>query len=1187
MHPMRSLTRSTGRIVAALIAAIVGVTGLVTLVVPAGAASAPTIANGNAGYTPGTTTPPNQFNVITLVSGGASSVNTSSLTIVSQPASGTATAASGIISYTPDASTTGVQTLTFALCAPGDTYPSPGNCSTATMTYTPSTGQYLGDSVIGNSVIEDVQMGVTAPATAPQGGTLSASFAPVSETIPASDSGYTVNSAGQFSAILPLPSGLTYVPGTLSVTGGDATTSGHFQATYCTGPVSGACTAQINSGNYKTTYPYIETYLNGTVPGGSNVTLPTISAQFQATGNPGTTANFDLTEFVLVINTVITVNFDGYPSCASCGGSGTPTYQAPTPLASTQIVSSGPPAVSGLSPATGSTAGGTSVTISGTNLSGATAVDFGTTPATIVSDGATSITAKSPSTTTLGAVDVTVTTPAGTSATSSADQFTYTPPPAGPTVTGISPATGPTAGGTSVVITGTNLGGATGVYFGQAPAAITQNSNTQITATSPPGTGTADVTVVTANGVSAPSNVDRFSYGGPGTSQIGSWSDSASCGLPSTVTAPAGASSAIISATGGVGGGGGGAASSNSGGSGGNAGVVTGATVAVSGGQPLTAVTGCAGATAPHGSGVVSTGGAGGNGYTGGGSGGNGYYCAGVTISGACLGTSGPDGSGGGGGGSSGVCLGTSCTSQNVPLVVAGGGGGGGESMCAGSNGGAGGTGGGGSSTASADATGSGPSGTNGGNGVTSGNVGGAGGVNSSGGYGGSGGNGNTSVSLGDSAANGGGGGGYVGGLGSTANAAIDCGTGGGGGAGSSYAVNGSGASFSTSSGAAAVTITFYGFVGTPPSVTTQPHSQTVTAGTPVSFTSGASGNPSPAVQWQESTDGGATWTALGGANGDTYTFTPQAGDDGSQFRAVFTSSVGSATSNPATLSVQTPPVVTTDPTDTTAVTGHTATFTAAASGVPAPTVQWQVSTDGGATWNDVTGATSGTLAFTTAPGQSGNEYQAVFTNVVGSATSTAATLTLETTPTVTTQPQSAAVFPGASVTFTAAASGTPTPTVQWSVSTNGGATFTPIGGATSDSYTVSNAQLYESGYQYEATYTNDAGTATTDPATLTVQSLTITTTSLPNGSLYSKSNKVQYSATLTAAGGYPPYKWTLVPGSSLPPGLKLSAKGVIQGKAIAAGTFTFTVQVANKKPVTGVGIVNSTTKQLSVTVTG
>ena len=48
-----------------------------------------------------------------------------------------------------------------------------------------------------------------------------------------------------------------------------------------------ACTAQIDSGNYKTVYPYIETYLNTTIAGGDNVTLPTVTAQFTATGSPG------------------------------------------------------------------------------------------------------------------------------------------------------------------------------------------------------------------------------------------------------------------------------------------------------------------------------------------------------------------------------------------------------------------------------------------------------------------------------------------------------------------------------------------------------------------------------------------------------------------------------------------------------------------------------------------------------------------------------------------------------------------------------------------------------------------------------------------------------------------------------------------------------------------------------------
>ena len=134
-------------------------------------------------------------------------------------------------------------------------------------------------------------------------------------------------------------------------------------------------------------------------------------------------------------------------------------------------------------PTAGPLAGGTPVTITGTGFSGATVVDFGTLPATnVVVVSATQITATSPAAA-AGTVDVTVTGPGGTSATSAVDQFTYM---VAPTVTGVSPAVGPTAGGTSVTITGPSFTGATAVDFGTAAASsFTVNSATQITAISP------------------------------------------------------------------------------------------------------------------------------------------------------------------------------------------------------------------------------------------------------------------------------------------------------------------------------------------------------------------------------------------------------------------------------------------------------------------------------------------------------------------------------------------------------------------------------------------------------------------------------------------------------------------------------------------------------------------------------
>ena len=149
--------------------------------------------------------------------------------------------------------------------------------------------------------------------------------------------------------------------------------------------------------------------------------------------------------------------------------------------------------VTGISPTAG--LGGTSVTIPGSGFSQlVTGVDFGTTAAENFSDvNDSTITAVSPAG--MGVVNVFVTTLGGTSATSAADQFSYLP-----TVTGVSPRSGTIAGGTLVIITGTNLSGATGVMFGDMPVtAGVIFSATEIQVTSPASSvfGPVDVTVTT------------------------------------------------------------------------------------------------------------------------------------------------------------------------------------------------------------------------------------------------------------------------------------------------------------------------------------------------------------------------------------------------------------------------------------------------------------------------------------------------------------------------------------------------------------------------------------------------------------------------------------------------------------------------------------------------------------------
>jgi PKD repeat protein len=169
------------------------------------------------------------------------------------------------------------------------------------------------------------------------------------------------------------------------------------------------------------------------------------------------------------------------------------------------------PIVTGISPTRGPVAGGTNVTISGSGFVGTSAVQFGSVYATILTVSDSTITVLSPGQGSAGTVNVTVTKAGGTSATSDADKFTYTNVPI---VTGISPTRGPKAGGTNVAISGSQFAGTSEVRFGSTVATIKTVSATTITVISPRkfSAGTVDVRVVTANGTSAISSYDRFTY---------------------------------------------------------------------------------------------------------------------------------------------------------------------------------------------------------------------------------------------------------------------------------------------------------------------------------------------------------------------------------------------------------------------------------------------------------------------------------------------------------------------------------------------------------------------------------------------------------------------------------------------------------------------------------------------------
>ena len=151
----------------------------------------------------------------------------------------------------------------------------------------------------------------------------------------------------------------------------------------------------------------------------------------------------------------------------------------------TITASASAPTVSGIGPASGSTSGGTSVTIIGTNFTSASSVSFGTVAALSVTvNSATSITAIAPAGT--GSVHVTVTTSAGISATSSADLFTYSTAASAPSVSGISPNSVPTGSADfTLTVNGSNFVPGATVLWNSTTLTTTFVSSTQLQAAVP------------------------------------------------------------------------------------------------------------------------------------------------------------------------------------------------------------------------------------------------------------------------------------------------------------------------------------------------------------------------------------------------------------------------------------------------------------------------------------------------------------------------------------------------------------------------------------------------------------------------------------------------------------------------------------------------------------------------------
>ena len=309
-------------------------------------------------------------------------------------------------------------------------------------------------------------------------------------------------------------------------------------------------------------------------------------------------------------------------------------------------------------------------------------------------------------------------------------------------------------------------------------------------------------------------------------------------------------------------------------------------------------------------------------------------------------------------------------------------------------------------------------------------------------------------------------------------------------------------------------------------SVTKQPTSRSVTAGTKATFSVEASGKGTLSYQWQYRKNASYAWANSGqtGANTKTLSVSTNADMSSLQFRCVVTSSNGQrAYSNVVTLAVV--PKITTQPKSVTVAPDSTAKFTVAATGTGTLTYQWQSRKDSSSAWTNSgqTGAKTKTVSVAAKNGLNGWQFRCVITDGHGQkAYSNAVTLTV--TPHISSQPANKSVTAGTSVTFSVAASGSGTLTYQWQSRKDSSSAWTNSGqtGAKTNKLSVT-AIAGLNGWQFRCVVKDGSGRVNySNAATL---SIVPKITTQPQNASVKAGNTAKFSVAATGTGVLT-YQW-------------------------------------------------------------
>ncbi len=286
------------------------------------------------------------------------------------------------------------------------------------------------------------------------------------------------------------------------------------------------------------------------------------------------------------------------------------------------------------------------------------------------------------------------------------------------------------------------------------------------------------------------------------------------------------------------------------------------------------------------------------------------------------------------------------------------------------------------------------------------------------------------------------------------------------------------------------------------PAITTDPVSQAVCLNGSVTFTATASGTPVPTYQWRKN------GTDIPGETGSTLTISPVLAGDAANYDVVVTNACGTATSAPATLSVTSPPVITSQPANQTDCFGGDVLFTVAASGGQSPyTYSWEMMRPS-ESWIPALGEPGVSLPVDgqmlvenigDASNPNATRYRVTVTDNCGNSSSISSEATLTVNEMIIQPLVTETVCQGGFTTFTVSTSGTTPVLYEWQLNgstiSNGG----PFSGATTQTLTVTNSQLSENGtYSARAIFSitqpnnNGAGVTTCPGSFIDVGELTV-----------------------------------------------------------------------------------------------